>query len=329
MGPRPHSGAPPGARSSGHCPPTRKDTVPTISTAVLSTRLRTWALVAGLTGLLIACGALIGGSFLWMFVIAAAAMNVFGYLWSDRIALHAARARPLAPDEAPELYAIVRELASLAEVPVPSLHLIPGAQANAFATGRNPAHAAVAVTEGLVRTLPADQVRAVLAHEFAHIRNHDILVSSVAAMVAGAISAVGSLLQLSFLFGSSEEEGENPIAGLALMLLAPIGATLLQLAVSRQREYLADATAARMLGTGRPLAQALHAITADEGAVLAVNPATAPMYIVNPLRADGLPGTGGGIAGLFATHPPVNERIARLLSYDARPASPRRATVAA
>jgi len=280
----------------------------TISTAALATRLRTWALVAGLTGLLIACGALIGGSFLWIFVIAAVAMNAFGYFFSDRIALRAARARALDPGETPELHAMVRELASLAEVPVPSLHLIPGAQANAFATGRNPAHAAIAVTEGLLHTLPADQVRAVLAHEFGHIRNHDILVSSVAAMVAGAISAIASILQLSFLFGSSDDEGANPIAALALMLIAPIGATLLQLAVSRQREYLADATAARMLGTGRPLAQALHTITADGEPPLAINPATAPMYIVNPLRAQ-------GIAGLFATHPPVQERIARLLSY--------------
>jgi heat shock protein HtpX len=295
----------------------------TISTAALGTRLRTWALVAGLTGLLIACGALIGGSLLWIFVIAAVAMNVLGYFFSDRIALRAARARPLEPSEAPELHAIVRELASLAEVPVPSVHLIPGAQANAFATGRNPAHAAIAVTEGLLQTVPADQVRAVLAHEFGHIRNHDILVSSIAAMVAGAISAIAWILQLSFLFGSSDEEGENPIAAFALMLIAPIGATLLQLAVSRQREYLADATAARMLGTGRPLAEALHTITADEQATLEVNPATAPMYIVNPLRAPGL-------AGLFATHPPVQERIARLLSYErVRPAEPRRTAVAA
>jgi heat shock protein HtpX len=289
----------------------------TISTAALGTRLRTWALVAGLTGLLIACGALIGGSLLWIFVIAAVAMNAFGYFFSDRIALRAARARPLEAGEAPELYAIVRELASRAGVPVPSLHLIPGAQANAFATGRNPAHAAVAVTEGLLNTLPADQVRAVLAHEFGHIRNHDILVSSVAAMVAGAISAIASILQLSFLFGAADEEGENPIAALALMLIAPIGATLLQLAVSRQREYLADATAARMLGTGRPLAEALHTITADEWTPLQVNPATAPMYIVNPLRAE-------GIAGLFATHPPVQERIARLLSYESKGSAQRR-----
>jgi heat shock protein HtpX len=294
----------------------------TISTAALGTRLRTWALVAGLTGLLIACGAVIGGSLLWIFVIAAVAMNVFGYFFSDRIALRAARARPLEQAEAPELHAIVAELAALAEVPVPSLHLIPGAQANAFATGRNPAHAAVAVTEGLLQTLPADQVRAVLAHEFGHIRNHDILVSSVAAMIAGAISGVAAILQLSFLFGSADEEGENPVAALALMLIAPVGATLLQLAVSRQREYLADATAARMLGTGRPLAEALHTITADEGSTLEVNPATAPMYIVNPLRAQ-------GIAGLFATHPPVEERITRLLSYEAAPSGQRRRTAVA
>ncbi|HTU31865.1 MAG TPA: M48 family metalloprotease [Solirubrobacteraceae bacterium] len=294
----------------------------TISTAALGTRLRTWALVAGLTGLLLACGALIGGSLLWIFVIAAVAMNGVGYFFSDRIALSAAHARPLEPGEAPELHAMVRELASLAEVPVPTLHLISGAQANAFATGRDPSHAAIAVTEGLLQTVPAEQVRAVLAHEFGHIRNHDILVSSVAAMVAGAISAIAWILQLSFLFGSSDEEGENPLAAFALMLIAPIGATLLQLAVSRQREYLADATAARMLGSGRPLAEALHTITADEQSTLQVNPATAPMYIVNPLRAQGL-------AGLFATHPPVRERIARLLSYEAaRPAEPRRPAIA-
>ncbi len=275
----------------------------------MTTRLRTWLLVAGLTALLIAIGALIGGTFLWIFVIAAVAMNLGGYWFSERIALRLARARELGEDEAPGVFEIARDLAGRAAIPMPRLHVMPGDQANAFATGRNRSHSSVALTDGLLTRYSADHVRAVMAHEFAHIRNHDILVSSVAAMIAGAISAVANVLALSFLFGGDDEDGPGVLASLAVTILAPIGAALLQLAVSRQREYLADATAAGFLGAGWPLADALQAIHDRPSPDLPVAPATAPMYIVSPL-------SGGRAAHLFSTHPPVAERIRRLHAYD-------------
>src|SRR5262249_14900081 len=168
-----------------------------ITATRFATHLRTWLLVAGLTGLLIAVGALIGGGALYFFVGLAVLMNVAGYWFSDKLALKASRAQPLEPGSAPELEAAVRDLAQRAELPVPRLYLIPSEQPNAFATGRNPQHAAVAVTQGLLQHLPPDQVKGVLAHEFAHIKNRDILVSSIAAMVAGAISAIANILQFS------------------------------------------------------------------------------------------------------------------------------------
>jgi heat shock protein HtpX len=237
-------------------------------------------------------------------------MNAVGYFRSDTIALRAAHARPLDEPDAPQLHAIARDLAARAEIGVPRLYVTPGEQCNAFATGRDPEHAAVAVTEGLLTRFEPDSVRAVIAHEFAHIRNHDILVSSIAAMVAGAISAATSILQLGFLFGGSDDDDDplGTIGAIAVMILAPLGATLLQLGVSRQREYLADATAAELLGDGRPLANALQQIARDGAGPLDVPAATAPMYIVNPLRGEQL-------ARLFSTHPPVRDRVRRLLAY--------------
>lgn len=282
----------------------------TLTTTQLSTRVRTWALVAGLTALLLTFGGLIGGGVLWLFVAIAVGMNVVGYFCSDRIALRAAHARPLPEAEAREVYESARELAARAEIPMPRLFVMPGEQANAFATGRNPANAAIAVTEGLLTGLPHENVRGVLAHELSHIKNRDILVSSLAAMIAGAISAIANVLQLSFLLGA--EEDDNPLGllgSLAAMILAPVGALLLQLGVSRQREYLADATAARLLGEAAPLADALQAIERAHAPALAVNPATAPMFIVNPL-------SGGQLTALFSTHPPLGERIRRLRAFD-------------
>jgi heat shock protein HtpX len=281
----------------------------TTSTMKLSARLRTWALVAGLSGLLIALGVLIGGSFLWLFVALAVAMNLTGYYYSDRLALRAARAQPVTAPEAPELFAIARDLSDRAGIPLPRLYVMPGEQANAFATGRDPEHAAVAMTHGLLTDLDTIQVRGLLAHEFSHIKNHDILVSSIAAMVAGAISAVASILQLSFLFGGQDEDSPlSSLGSLAAMILAPIGAALLQMGVSRQREYLADATAADLLGTGAPLADALETIHASNRPALNINPATAPMYIINPL-------SGQALTNLFSTHPSVPERVRRLRAY--------------
>jgi heat shock protein HtpX len=290
----------------------------TITTTQLSTRLRTWTLVAGLTALMVAFGALLGGGFLWLFVALAVGMNLVGYFYSDRIALRVARAQPLPEAEAPHVYESVRALAARAQIPMPRLFVMPGEQPNAFATGRDPQHAAVAVTEGLLLTLPREHVRGVLAHELSHIKNRDILVSSLAATIAGAISAIANVLQLSFLFGADEDHNPLGLLGsLAAMILAPIGATLLQLGVSRQREYLADATAARLLGEAAPLADALQEIERAHAPALAINPATAPMYIVNPLA-------GGQLTALFSTHPPLRERIRRLREYDGVAASRQR-----
>jgi heat shock protein HtpX len=283
-----------------------------ITATSFATKIRTWLLIAGLTGLLIAIGGVIGGGFLYIFVAIAVLMNVVGYWFSDKIALKASRARPLQPGEAHELEAAVQEHAQRSGVPVPRLYIIPSEQPNAFATGRNPKHAAIAVTEGLLRHLPMEQVKGVLAHEFAHIKNRDILVMTVAAMVAGAISAIANILSFSLLFGGSDEDSGplGLIGTLATIILAPIAAMLLQLAVSRQREYLADATGAKLLGRAAPLADALD--TLDRGAKaipMNVNPATASLYAVNPLPR-------GGMSALFMTHPPMAERIRRLRALD-------------
>ena len=292
----------------------------TVTSTQLTTRVRTWALVAGLTALMIAFGALIGGAFLWLFAGLAVLMNVVGYFYSDRIALRVSGARPLPESTSPEVHATVRDLAARAGIPMPRLYVTPGEQPNAFATGRNPEHAAVAVTEGLLLDLPLEQVRGVLAHELAHIRNRDILVSAIAATIAGAISAIANVLQLSFLFGGDEDESPLGLVGsLAVMLLAPIGAMLLQLGVSRQREYLAGATAARILGDGAPLADALQAIDQSHAPALTGSRLMAPMYIVNPLA-------GGHLAALFSTPPPVRERIRRLRAYDGAPSPARRSS---
>jgi heat shock protein HtpX len=283
-----------------------------ITATSFATRIRTWLLVAGLTGLLIAVGAAIGGGGLYIFVDLAVLMNVVGYWFSDKLALKASRAQPVEPGSLPAVEAMVEDLAQRARVPVPRLYLIPSEQPNAFATGRNPRHAAVAVTHGLLQHLPADEVRGVLAHEFAHIKNRDILVSSIAAMVAGAISAIANILQFSLLFGGNDEDNGplGLIGTLATIILAPLGAMLLQLAVSRQREYLADATGAQLLGRAEPLAHALETLERGAQALpMNVNPATASLYAVNPLPRRGM-------ATLFMTHPPLAERIRRLRALD-------------
>lgn len=283
-----------------------------ITATRFATQIRTWLLIAALTALLIAIGGAIGGGALYVFVVLAVLMNVIGYWYSDKIALAVSRARPVTPGEIPELEAAVADLARRADVPVPRLYLIPSEQPNAFATGRDPSHAAVAVTQGLLFQLPEDEVKGVLAHEFGHIKNRDILVSTIAAMIAGAVSAVASILQFSMLFGGSDED-DSPLGllgTLAAIIVAPIAAMLLQLAVSRQREYLADATGARLLGHAAPLADALTTLERGAQAMpMQVNPATASLYAVNPLPRQGL-------ATLFMTHPPLAERIRRLRALD-------------
>ena len=282
-----------------------------VQRASFDTRARTWLLLAGLTGLFIAVGLVIGGAALWFFVIFSVVMNVAAYWWSAKFAIASAHAQEVTEAEQPELHRIVEELAQLYGLPKPRVYLIPSDQPNAFATGRNKNHAAVAVTQGLLRSMPRDQVRGVLAHEFGHIANRDILVSSIAAMIAGAISAIGSIF---FWFGGLlGDDNDSPlgiVGVIATIIIAPIAASLLQLAVSRQREYLADATAARTLGTGEPLAQALETLERGREAIpMEVNPATSSLYIVNPLKKV-------GAAGLFSTHPPLEDRVARLREYD-------------
>jgi heat shock protein HtpX len=284
-----------------------------VTQASFATRARTWILLAALTALFIGIGALLGGAALWLFVGLSVFMNVAAYWMSDKFAIRAARAQPVSEEEAPELHKMIAELAELYEVPKPRVYSIPSDQPNAFATGRNPQHAAVAVTQGLMRSLPSDQVRGVLAHEFGHIKNRDILVSSIAAMIAGAISAIGNLFFWTAMFGGDDDN--NPVGALGaivLMVIGPLAASLLQLGVSRQREYLADATAARMLGEGRPLADALETLERGRQVVpMEVNPATEALYIVNPF-------SGKGVTALFSTHPPIEERIKRLREYDSR-----------
>jgi heat shock protein HtpX len=270
--------------------------------------LRTTILLASLTGLLVVVGALIGGaSMALVFLGIAAVINLGAFWFSDKLALKMSRAQPLSEDEAPGLYQMVRELTTRAELPMPSLYLIPQDQPNAFATGRNPKRSAVAVTRGITRLLSEDELRGVIAHELAHIRNRDVLIQSVAATIGGAITYLAYMI---FWVGRGSNNGPlGLIAVLALWLLAPIAASLIQMSISRQREYSADATGASICGNPESLASALQRL--EEGAKAMpmdphkVNESTEPLYIVKPFR-------GRGLASLFSTHPPIEERVRRL-----------------
>ena len=279
----------------------------------MTSRTRTWILLAGLSALFVAVGGLVGGTGgIVVFLGIAILFNLAMFWFSDRIALKMSRARPLEAGEMRDLVADVEDLSARARIPVPRLYVIPSQQPNAFATGRNPQHSAVAVTEGLVALMPRDQVRGVLAHELSHIRNRDVLVTTIAAMIGAAISAIANFLQFQWLFGGDDDESPLGFIGtIAAILIAPIAAMLLQFAISRQREFLADATAAELLGTGRPLADALGTLERGvEALPMQVNPATASLYIANPLGR-------GGMSSLFSTHPPIPVRIARLEALDA------------
>jgi len=279
----------------------------------MTTRTRTWMLLAGLSALFVTVGGLVGGAGgILVFLVIAVAFNFAMFWFSDRIALKMSRARPLEPGEAPDLVADVEDISARARIPVPRLYLIPSQQPNAFATGRSPQHSAVAVTEGLVALMPREQVRGVLAHELAHIRNRDVLVTTIAAMIGAAIAAIANFLQFQWLFGGDDDDSPlGAIGSIVAILVAPVAAMMLQFAISRQREFLADATAAELLGEGRPLAEALGTLQRGvEALPMPVNPATASLYIANPLGR-------GGVASLFSTHPPIPVRIARLQALDA------------
>jgi heat shock protein HtpX len=280
----------------------------------MDSRLRTTFLLALLTILIMWIGRFFGGSqgMVIAFVIAAI-MNLGSYWFSDKIVLAMYRAQPLDESSAPELFRIVRELAREANIPMPRIYLIPQETPNAFATGRNPEHAVVAVTEGLWHLLTADEIRGVLAHELGHVRNRDILVSSIAATLAAVVMMLANMVRWGAIFGGfrggDDDEGGGVLGFIAVAILAPIAAMLIQMAISRSREFLADETGAQLSHNPESLARALEklAMASERMPMTDAKPATAHLFIVNPL-------TGRSLANLFSTHPPIEERIRRLRS---------------
>lgn len=283
----------------------------------MTNTLKTTALLAALTALLIVIGGFLGGrGGMLLFFGLAIVMNLGAYWFSGDIALRMAGAREVSEQEAPELHQLVAELATYARLPKPRVAIIDSPSPNAFATGRDANHAVVAVTTGILGILNRDELAGVLAHELGHVRNHDILISSIAATIAGAITMLAQAAQWAMIFGgfggSRDDEDSNPFAALLMIIVAPIAATLIQLAISRSREYAADDTGARLHGNPESLARALEKLEmATSVRPLPVNPAVAHMFIVNPLK-------GVNFAGLFSTHPPIEERIRRLRSMTPR-----------
>jgi heat shock protein HtpX len=275
--------------------------------------LKTTLLLGLMTGLFLAIGGLLGGrSGMMVALVMAVVMNFVTFWFSDKIVLKMYGAQPIGEAEAPMVYRIVRNLATKARMPMPKLYLIPAPTPNAFATGRSPQHAAVAVTEGILRIMNEEELEGVLAHELSHVLNRDVLISTVAASIAGAISMLANMAQWSMWFGGGgrdeEGRGTNPIALIATIILAPLAAMLIQMAVSRSREYEADASGARLTHRPLGLASALAKLhQANQVIPMDANPATSHLFIVNPL-------SGRTLASLFATHPPIEERIARLRS---------------
>jgi heat shock protein HtpX len=275
--------------------------------------IKTYVLLAALGGLLVLLGGALGGNQGALIGLAIGLLFVGGSYWfSDKIAVAAARAKPVTEQQAPELYRIVRDLSMRANMPMPRLYVTPAAQPNAFATGRNEDHAVVAVTQGILQLLTEDELRGVLAHELAHVRNKDILISSVAAAIAMGITFVARMAMWGAMFaGGRDDRGGNPFGVLILALLAPIAAFFLQMAVSRSREFEADRSGASLVGNGEPLARALAKLQAAAKQIpMNVDPAQATLYIVNPLT-----GRNVSFKSLFLTHPPTEERIARLRNW--------------
>lgn len=275
--------------------------------------LKAWLLMGTLSVLLVLFGSAVGGrSGAMLFFVLSLGVNLFSYYFSDSIAIKMTRSRPLSESEAPELYDIVKRLSAQAGLPMPRVFITPSEQPNAFATGRNPAHAAVAVTEGIMRLLSRSELEGVLAHELAHVKNRDVLLGTIAASIAGAITMVAHMLQFSMMFGGlggSDDDGGG-IIGLAgsllMIILAPIAAMLIQMAISRTREFEADADGARIAGRPEGLAGALLKMERVAQKIpMQVNPAASHLFIVNPL-------SGQAMARLFSTHPPIEERVRRL-----------------
>jgi heat shock protein HtpX len=275
--------------------------------------LKTALLLGLLTGLILLIGGALGGrAGMTMALGFAALMNFASYWFSDKIVLAMYRAKPVEPSEAPKLHSITERLVARAGIPKPKLYVIPDRSPNAFATGRNPAHAAVAATSGMLELMNDEELEGVIAHELAHVKNRDILISSVAATIAGAITWLASMARWGMMFGGfggrDEREGAGGALGLILTaILAPIAALILQMAISRSREYAADATGAQLAGHPYGLAKALEKLGQYSGRIpMDASPATSHMFIVNPLR-------GGALMNLFSTHPPLEERIRRLV----------------
>lgn len=277
----------------------------------MTSQLKTGLLLGLLTGIIVLFGQMLGGQGGMVFAfILAIAMNVGSYWFSDKIVLRMYGAQELGPNDAPMLHSMVTELADNAGLPMPKIYIIPEETPNAFATGRNPAHGVVAVTQGIMRLLSPEELKGVLAHEMGHIRNRDILIQSVAATLGGAIMMVANMVKWATLFGfggGDDEEGGNPILAFVLAIIAPIAAMLIQMAISRSREYLADETGARLAGNPEYLASALEKLDAYSRRIPMHHgdPSSAHMFIVNPFSAQSM-------AGLFSTHPPMEERVRRL-----------------
>lgn len=277
----------------------------------MESMIKTILLLGILSVLLIVIGGFIGGQQgLLVAFFFSLVMNVGAYFYSDKIALSMNGAKPLSEKEAPGLFTMVRELSHKMGIPMPKLYITPAKQANAFATGRDPKHASVAVTEGIMQILDKKELEGVLAHELSHVKNRDILIATIAAVLASAISFIANMGMWSGLSGSDDEDRGSigPILAIASFIVVPIAASLIQMAISRQREFAADYSGAKAMGTGKPLATALVAIhDSTRHAPLNTSPAFSSLYIENPLG-----GFGSSMMKLFSTHPPVEERIKRL-----------------
>ncbi len=272
---------------------------------------KVWMLMGGLSIILVLIGGAVGGqSGAMLFFLISLGMNLFSYYFSDKVAISMTKSQPVSEAEVPELYAIVRRLTQRAGLPMPRLYITPSSQPNAFATGRNPSHSAVAVTEGLLHLLNRNELEGVLAHELAHVKNRDVLLGTIAASFAGAITMIANVIQWGAIFGMGSEDNEggsgNFIVSILLAIIAPIAATIIQLAISRSREYLADETGARIAGNSDGLANALLKLESGARRIpMQVNPAASHLFIVNPL-------SGQSFAKLFSTHPSIAERVKRL-----------------
>ncbi|MGD9308351.1 MAG: zinc metalloprotease HtpX [Desulfosarcina sp.] len=290
----------------------------------MGNQLKTTLLLALMTAFIMIVGNLLGGrQGMIIALVLAAGMNFFSYWYSDKIVLKMYRAQEATPEQAPELYQMVQSLSRQADLPMPKVYIIPKDAPNAFATGRNPDNAVVAVTQGLLNLMNRQEVMGVLAHELAHVKNRDILIGTIAATMAGAIMLLASMARWSALFGGMHRDNNNgggmgAIGMIAMSIIAPLAAMIIQMAVSRSREYLADATGARIAGGPEGLARALEKLGAYSRRIpMQANPSTAHMFIVNPL-------SGKNLQSLFSTHPPVEERVRRLLGvrHQGGPPSP-------